>query len=204
MAIMYWWLIPIIVVAFALTAWIYVKQSRKSKAVTRSVPIAHSGRLTQLSSYRRLYVQYRRIVLAIIVILGIGLVATTILVARPVSENLVSPQQKNRDIMLCLDVSGSMYGVDKDIFATFRSLVDNFQGQRIGLTVFNSSAVTIVPLTDDYDLLRSYLDKGQIGFNYITKNQYSSDYTSDGYKDFRTMVDGTSANSDAGASLVGD
>lgn len=204
MAVIYWWLIPIIVIAIAFAVWLYLFKYQKATIKKKGVPIAHSGRVTQLPAYRRAYARYKRILLATIIVLTLGLVTAIILSARPVAQNIVSPQQKNRDIMLCLDVSGSMFSVDSDILKTFHSLVDNFQGQRIGLTTFNSSPVTVVPLTDDYDLLRAYLDKGAIGFEYMSKTGVgSTDYKSVGYHDYQALTDGTFANSE-GTSLVGD
>ena len=41
---------------------------------------------------------------------------------------------------------------------TFTSLVTRFQGERIGLVIFNSSAATVFPLTDDYDFINDELD----------------------------------------------
>ena len=59
--------------------------------------------------------------------------------------------------MLCLDVSGSMSEVDVEVLSVFEELLDGFEGERIGLTIFNSSPVQIFPLTDDYEFIRGHL-----------------------------------------------
>ena len=56
----------------------------------------------------------------------------------------------NRDIMLCLDVSGSMVEYNRSILVRFGELVAGFEGERIGMTIFNSSAVPAFPLTTDH------------------------------------------------------
>ena len=60
--------------------------------------------------------------------------------------------------MLCLDISGSMAAYDATLVATFKTLVKSFEGERIGLVIFNSSAATVFPLTDDYDFINDELD----------------------------------------------
>ena len=61
--------------------------------------------------------------------------------------------------MLCLDVSGSTLPYDREVIDTYRTLVDNFKGERIGLSIFNSTSRTVFPLTDDYELVSEQLDK---------------------------------------------
>jgi uncharacterized protein with von Willebrand factor type A (vWA) domain len=78
--------------------------------------------------------------------------------ARPLDTTIEKPQTRSRDIMLCLDISGSMAAYDATLVATFKTLVKNFEGERIGLVIFNSSAATVFPLTDDYDFINSELD----------------------------------------------
>lgn len=86
--------------------------------------------------------------LALSGILALG--ATTAIVAgvvaaRPMSAQTVQPVDTSRDIMLCLDVSGSMTEVDVEVLTVFDELLDSFEGERIGLTIFNSSPVQIFP-----------------------------------------------------------
>ncbi|MCU1536016.1 MAG: hypothetical protein JWP82_367, partial [Humibacillus sp.] len=77
--------------------------------------------------------------------------------ARPLDTTVERPEVRNRDIMLCLDISGSMAAYDAELVTTFTRLVTRFQGERIGLVIFNSSAATVFPLTDDYDFINDEL-----------------------------------------------
>ena len=63
------------------------------------------------------------------------------------------------DIVLCLDVSTSMVTVDAEVLNTFSTLIKEFDGERVALVVWNSTAQTMVPLTDDYDLLQDQFDE---------------------------------------------
>jgi hypothetical protein len=81
--------------------------------------------------------------------------------ARPVATTAERPESRSRDIMLCLDVSGSMAAHDAELVRTFRDLVTSFSGERVGLVIFNASAATVFPLTDDYDFINDELDNAE-------------------------------------------
>jgi Ca-activated chloride channel family protein len=114
--------------------------------------------------------------------------AAAVVAARPMEERLVPPASLSRDIMLCLDVSGSMIDVDAEIVDVFDQLAEDFEGERIGLVIFNSSAVQIFPLTDDYDFVRDQLQRMRESFDYVDTTPEHWVGTLNG----------------AGASLVGD
>jgi Ca-activated chloride channel family protein len=99
------------------------------------------------------------------------LVLLTVAFARP---QIVEKEQEIRtegiDIMLALDVSGSMQAEDfkprnrlhvaKSVVAEFLDLIRN---DRVGLVVFAGQAFTQCPLTLDYDVLRTLLARVEIG-----------------------------------------
>lgn len=96
---------------------------------------------------------------------------------------LARPQWGNRytqidsegiDIMLALDASESMVGLDltlngeeADRLQVIKSVVKDFIGgrqyDRIGMVVFGEQAYTQCPLTTDYNVLKNYLDIVEIG-----------------------------------------
>lgn len=74
------------------------------------------------------------------------------------------------DIMIALDISGSMQALDfapKDRLAAakdvIRAFIDGRPGDRIGLVVFASRAFTQCPLTVDRQVLKGFLDEIEIG-----------------------------------------
>jgi len=78
------------------------------------------------------------------------------------------------DISLVLDVSLSMRTGDflpnrleaaKEVLKQF---VDERKGDRLSLVVFGSEAVTLVPLTLDYGVVRNFIDR--VGFNIVDGN----------------------------------
>ncbi|MBS1669709.1 MAG: VWA domain-containing protein [Bacteroidetes bacterium] len=73
------------------------------------------------------------------------------------------------DIMLCLDISGSMLAQDftpnrieaaKNVAANF---IDNRPSDRIGLVIFSGESFTMCPITTDHSVLKSQLFNVQSG-----------------------------------------
>jgi hypothetical protein len=168
------------------------KRSRQDQIKPTTVPIAHSSRLTQLPEYQLALKRYRQLLYGVTTALSLAVLLGVLLTARPASLSLITPAQKNRDIMLCLDVSGSLLRTDTKIVNRFNLLVKNFSGQRIGLTVFNSSSTVVLPLSDDYELISSQLNKVGKALQ-VQKGQ-----------DFTDLTSGTLADFDKGTSLVTD
>ena len=90
----------------------------------------------------------------------LAVLAASVLSGRIASERISTPEFSSRDIVLCLDVSGSMYEYDTEILSTFAELVDTFEGERVALSIFNSTSRTVFPLTNDYDLVQRELEAG--------------------------------------------
>src|SRR6476620_4015107 len=120
--------------AYAVYRLMSRRQARASAAV------ANSSALTELPEFRRA-LRRHRIRMAVLassaLLLGGAALAGA---ARPLHTPIDKPQTSSRDIMLCLDISGSMAAYDATLVSTFRSLVSSFEGERIGLVIFNSSA----------------------------------------------------------------
>lgn len=92
--------------------------------------------------------------------------------ARPVMlENPVTREVPTRDLLLAIDLSGSMETEDADDGAggaitrldAVKDVLDEFlrdrQGDRVGLVVFGSAAFVQVPFTSDLDACRQLLDE---------------------------------------------
>lgn len=155
MELIFWWM-PIawaLLAAVAAGVTVLVHRRGRRRAVEGRA-IAHSDRLTALPGYRAALARYRTLLLAFAGLAALVLVAGVTLASRPVATSIVYPQLSNRDIVLCLDVSGSMVEYDTELVEVFGQLVDEFEGERVSLVVFNASAVTYFPLTADYDYIR--------------------------------------------------
>jgi Ca-activated chloride channel homolog len=161
MELSYWWILPLAAAAVSLA--LYLAKRRGSAHTTR--PVAHSERLTALPEYQRALRRHRRW-LATAVVAGFLLLAGTALAAaRPAERSATQPELRNRDIILCLDVSGSMASTDAAITAVFEKLAGEFDGERIGMVMFDSRAVQLFPLSDDYDYIAGELAAARKAFD---------------------------------------
>ncbi len=87
---------------------------------------------------------------------------------------LVQPPQAGRDLMLAVDLSGSMGEEDMQLGgrtvdrllaakAVLADFLDRRVGDRIGLIVFGQRAFVLTPLTLDRDTVRQQLDDTEVG-----------------------------------------
>ena len=115
------------------------------------------------------------------IMLSLTLLSTLALAARPARVFNANEQASSRDIVLCLDVSGSTLPYDREVLRSYMNLVDHFQGERIGLSIFNSTSRTVFPLTDDYNLVKTQLKyasdlldgvQSQNGIDNMQRKQY--------------------------------
>lgn len=187
MVLKFWWLALILLVI----AGVVVAFLSRPRSLKGSVPVAYTRRITSLPGF---VARKRRILIG-----GLAIVAVTVLggasalagISRPITTETINPQQKQRDVMLCLDASGSMSMYNAKILDTYADLIKSFKGERIGMTVFNSAAVSVFPLTTDYDMATEFIEDAQTGFE------------SHGVRGIN-FFDGTVDRSIDGSSLIGD
>lgn len=143
-----------VLIATAVGWWLRRQGPRRA---TRSGWVANSGHMRSLPRYRILQRRTR------IAVIGTGacLLAATGAMAgvagSPVDRHLDDRILASRDIVLCLDASGSMLPYDSSILASFNQLVDNFHGERVALQIWSAQTMTLFPLTDDYDMAKQTL-----------------------------------------------
>jgi Mg-chelatase subunit ChlD len=126
-----------------------------------TVAVANTDLLRRLPEYHRALRAHRLRTLAIGAVAALVGVGAVVGAARPIERSVVSTEKDNRDIILCLDVSGSMIDVDAQVVATFRRLAEGFKGERMSMVIFNSSAVPTFPLTDDYTFIDDQLRQAE-------------------------------------------
>ncbi|WP_259607049.1 vWA domain-containing protein [Microbacterium neungamense] len=191
MALNTWWLVlvavGVLVAAVVVGILLGLRAGRRDRA-SAPVLISRAERMRALPAFRQA-VRRRMTLLAGVLALGaVAVLLGGVVAARPMSAQTIQPVNNSRDIMLCLDVSGSMSDVDVEVLGVFLELLDGFEGERIGLTIFNSSPVQVFPLTDDYVFIREQLQRIRESF----------DYTSETPEHWVGTLNGP------GASLIGD
>ena len=138
-----------------------------------------------------------------VILLVVALALATALVARPSTVDEGEEKASSRDIVLCLDVSGSALPYDREVIDTYRQLVDSFKGERIGLSIFNSTSRTVFPLTDDYELVSKQLDKASSILAGVESQDDIDKMKDSDYQAISDWLEGTQ-NRKESTSLIGD
>lgn len=186
MDLMFWWLLPLAALAAGWAAWRALRSGAGRNARRR--PAAHTDRLTRLPEYQAALRRHRLWLAIAGTACATLLASAAVAAARPIQLTTTVPEQRNRDIVLCLDVSGSMAAADAAVVDVFAGLAREFDGERIGLTIFDSTAIQVFPLTDDYEYAKEQLALARDAF--------------DGKPGTSGFLDGTWSG--RGSSLIGD
>ncbi|MGC5614869.1 vWA domain-containing protein [Georgenia sp. Z1491] len=193
------WLWPVaivVVLAAAALGWFFaVRGTRRPEDVTW---VANSSFIRSLPRYQQRMRTMRILLGGAAAVLALTSVAGGALAARPVDRDVRHEELTNRDIVLCLDVSGSMIEFDAEIMAEFQELVESFDGERIALNIWNSTTRVVFPLTDDYALVNEELEHGaEVLGSYL-------DWSSTDWEEIDSYMRGTTSTSSMSSSLIGD
>jgi hypothetical protein len=173
MAVIFWWMAFVWLALVLLAIALAVRIGRRGREQRDPVLVAHSERLTGLPAFRAAAARYRGVLIGSAVAVLVALVATTALTMRFATAEVKRTDLANRDIVLCLDVSGSMIDYDSRVVDVFGDLAEEFEGERLSLVVFNASAVTYFPLTSDLDYIERQFARIQDAFESPDEDLYS-------------------------------
>ncbi len=120
--------------------------------------VGESSVLTKLPSYQkasRRAIRLRRVERVLLAGMLIGLL---LVAARPQAILTSYNQQKSRDTVLCLDVSGSMKEYIPLALNTLEQVYKQNPTDRYSIVVFGSRAITVLPLTRDQIAIQQKID----------------------------------------------
>lgn len=157
------WLVMLFIVPFF---WFYQIKYKKTSSLIFSDITAFKQFSSMLGSVRKQILTAFRMLAMILFIIAL---------ARPqsgTSEKTV--HTKSIDIILCLDTSGSMQGIDfylngkpcnrlSVVKKTAADFIKKRKSDRIGMVIFGKEAVTICPLTFDHKTILRFLDHIKAG-----------------------------------------
>ncbi|WP_233188303.1 VWA domain-containing protein [Actinomyces qiguomingii] len=152
-------LLAVVVLVMAATGWPHRLRRPRPERGPAPRRVANSSALLTSPVLRERLTRRRMLYAWMGVALVVALAASAALAGRPVQRIVRNESLASRDIVLCLDVSTSMVTTDSKILDTFAQLLDTFEGERVALVAWNSTAQTMVPLTDDYELLKDQFEE---------------------------------------------
>ena len=202
--------IPAVLIAVA--AVHFIKRKREYKAGTRA---ANTSFIKEDRRYRSIKAFYGAVAVISELAMVTSLIASLVLISRPVVTESQSNGTKKRDIFLCMDVSYSIYDLNYDLVDSLEEVVKSLDGDRFGVTIYNTSSILYVPMTDDYDFIISKLEELKEYFvmqkEYMAKyeGKYFSEIDYDAYTELKSKLDyydaGTLINNyQKGSSLIGE
>lgn len=108
----------------------------------------------------------------------VEIVSILFVIANPYIEKNVIAGVKKRDIMLCMDTGFYLDDLNSELINSYEDVIRGLDsGDRVGISLYSSSTLTYVPLTDDFDyvierleLLKEYFELG------IKLDQYYGSY----------------------------
>ena len=143
---------------------------KKRSEFTGGIKAANTEKLKNSPVYKKLQLRYN--ILRALVVTGLvgSIVSSLVLASRIYKTDNAVTGVKKRDIIMCLDVSYSLYDLNSEITEYWKGVVKGLEGDRIGINIFNTSTVTYVPLTDDYDYVWEKLD--ELGKYFAMQKEY--------------------------------
>ena len=197
---------PFLIILIIVLIIVYFLLSKNKKNIfTIGTKIANTNYIKNTKYYKKKRKEYNIIKKILILIFVTSITCCTILIARLTKIETNNIEQYNRDIFLCMDVSNSVDELNVELVDSLKDTVNELQGERFGISIFNTSSVVLVPLTDDYDYVINILNEIQKSIESKSSTNYSS-YSDDDYFYVRNYIySGTSENNlTRGSSLIGD
>jgi Ca-activated chloride channel homolog len=201
---MHAWAIPVVIGVVVVLGALGLFFRRRRATRSKVTWVANASYLTSLPAFRSRLSRYRLLLAVLAVVLAGSTVATGMLAARPVDRQVQSEELASRDIVLCLDISGSMIEFDTEVVERFLELMPSFNGERVALSIWNSTSRTVFPLTDDYQLVEDELRYASdvLDFDVDSLDDWSFDMGD--YNRLVEFIGGTQGMGDTQSSLVGD
>ena len=148
--------IPLLVFAVLL---LHVIPAPRRRDYTGGIRTGAFSLISSLPIYRRIYRRSRVLSFFYELFIIAAVVSSLFLMARPYEVKKLKIGVQKRDIMLCLDVSYSLYALNYELADYLEEVVTELKGDRFGITIFNTSSVVFVPLTDDYSYVVTRLEE---------------------------------------------
>ncbi len=185
-----------------------VFSSKKKEKYQSGTKIANTKYIKENPYFKKTIIKYKKILFTLKCLCIFSMIISILLISRPNKVNTQNSGEYNRDIVLCMDISSSVYELDQELVKHYKNTVKSLKGERFAISIFNTTSVTLSPLTDDYEYVLDILDKIDKGI-YVTLNM--TEATQSGYTSQETLYysqyieQGTIENyEERGSSIIGD
>ena len=153
------------ILAIIVAAVLKYRSKKQHKKKDNVVLLSHTRKIKKLPAYAAAKRRYRILLVSSAIFFALAMSSIGVLAARPVSVATAEQNYESRDIMLCIDISGSMSYYLSEVLNYYKDTVSSLKGQRIGITLFATSSALFAPLTNDYDVLTEFITDFQASFS---------------------------------------
>lgn len=154
MELKFWWLGAAVLgisLLVAVVRWFAGGRPRTQRGET--LLAANLDRVRSTARYKALVRRNLIWLVAQVLCLALAVAGGALLVSRYMSVSTTTQDQRGKDIVLCLDASSSASAVAEKAFIAYRSLLKGLTNERIALVIWNTTSLTIFPLTNDYEFV---------------------------------------------------
>ena len=140
-------------IALFMLVFVFVKY-KKAKEYTGGKKIAGLICQEDEAYFRKRKILYKTGLTATLICCVLVVVSAFLLMSKPYTSKRVQDEKYCRDIILCIDISTSVDYLNENLLDKLKKTVDELQGERFGIVIFNTSPVLLTPLTDDYEYVK--------------------------------------------------
>ena len=201
MELMFPW---ILYIGISVVLILFLFKFKKKTTYQNGKRVANTSLVEETECYKKVHRQYKVLSGIALTSLLAAILFGFVLVARPAKIDSMSSEIRNRDIFLCMDISESMDELNLETCDELKKVVEELNGERFGITIFNGKSVLLVPLTTDYKYVLDTLDNLKKAFKEsIRRSADNYEFSLDDdlsvyyYKYEGTLVD-------EGSSFIGD
>lgn len=193
-------------IALFMLVFVFVKY-KKTKKYAGGKKIAGLICQEDEAYFRKRKILYKTGLTATLICCVLVVVSAFLLMAKPYTSRRMQDEKYCRDIILCIDISTSVDYLNENLLDKLKKTVDELQGERFGIVIFNTSPVLLTPLTDDYEYVKDQLDliaqclksRNEVNLDDAFSSGYDWIYYQ-AYISSGTLI----GNGQRGSSLIGD
>ncbi len=192
-----------VALAFLIFSFIRFRRKRKFKGGTKA---AEASYISEIPHFKRRLIAYKILKFILTVSIIVNLLLSGFLMAVPYKTQVNEVKHMNRDIILCMDISTTVDHLNFELVDKLKEMVENLNGERFGIVIFNTSPLYLCPLTTDYEQILEELDIIQealeLRYDYYNgMGSYSQRLVElDEYISAGTLI----GNQERGSSIIGD
>jgi hypothetical protein len=157
---------PNIIIYALIASGVVLLVWRRKRKFKKGIIVANTKYVKKTGYFKLLNAKYHLYNILIKVVCIMIILLCAVVSARLYKVDKHDEEYNNRDIMLCMDFSGSVNALNKDIIETMIETVKSLKEERFGITIFDSTSINLVPLTSDYnyviynlELIKAYFER---------------------------------------------